>query len=239
MTQYEGSTLGVLRLDGSTACVVSQQGVTTATSLHAVWGPQGDLLIPSGGAYAASGLFVGPAAATCSEQDIAAGIHEETASFEAAAWSSDGEWIAASMLSNAFESTETTTLLLLRRDGSETRTLVDAGFNLWPLFSPDGSTIYFIRSEEQIDQPKPGKQGIWRYDLHSGAISLVADIPNGWSARPRAWTDEGYLVLDVYAGECGYYWTCGDRVVLLDVASGGVVYASAASDFTNYLGFLP
>lgn len=238
MTQYEGDTLGVFRLDASTACVVSQQGVTTATSLFPAWSAQtGDLAIPSGGAYAAPGLFTAPAEDPCMEQDIAVGIHDQNASFRAAAWSPDGDWIAASMLPNAFEPISAN-LILMRRSGLEQRVLLNEDFNLWPLFSPDGDSVYFVRRAQWFSVESKTSESLWRYDLTSGEANAVVDVAVGWSVRTRGWISDRYLVLDAYSSSC-FYWSCENRLLLLDVTTGGVVYASAAADFTSYLGFLP
>lgn len=231
--------MGMFHLDGTAACVVMRPGEAVPASLTAPeWSPNtGDFLIPSGGAYAAAGLFIVPADGSCTYQDLAEGMHDEGASFESAAWSLDGQWIATSMLPNAFDPASAS-LLLMRRDGSQGRTLVEEGFNLWPRFSPDSRHVYFIRSDSWIDKSAPTPQSLLRYDLGSGETVTVTEIPDGWSARPQGWTADGYLMLFLYGGECGYYWGCRDRLVLLDSDSGGVVYASQPVEFTNYLGFL-
>jgi hypothetical protein len=79
---------------------------------------------------------------------------------------------------------------------------------------------------------------IWRVTIDTGESAKIASVPAEWRARLGGWTDEGYLVFDLYSGSCGY-WSCGNRIVVFDIEAERVVYASAASDFTRYLGFLP
>jgi Tol biopolymer transport system component len=239
MSQWEGDRLGIVRTDGSHACVVSPRSGQSGTSLSPAWNPKTqDLAIPSGGEYAAAGLFVAPSTAPCSERDVAAGMHDELASFEAAVWSPEGDWIAATLLANVFDPASAS-LLLMRPDGSDARVLAADGFNMWPLFSPDGSEIYFTRREQWIDRPGSSPQSLWRYDLEAGEALPIVNVPDGWYMRSQGWTEEGYLALLAYRRDCGYYWSCDDRFVLLDIASGGVIYASAVADFASYLGFLP
>lgn len=235
MVQYEGMWLGVSRLDGSLACVVAGADDSYPISADPVWNPKtGELLVPSGGTYSPSGLFLVGEDAPCGAGNIAKNIHDEGAVFESAAWSPDGERAVTSFLSLVLES-NTSNLLLLRRDGSEARTLVGEGFNSWPLFSTDGGSVYFVR--RVVEKPNGG-ESLWRFDLVGGRADRLVDIPSGWSVRPQGWTSEGYLELSAWSTGC-VYPSCDNRLLLLDVATGGVLYASAATDFTRYLRFLP
>jgi hypothetical protein len=137
MSQWEGGTLGVLSLDRSMACKVAAPGEETAFSHQPVWNEQAaDLLIPSGGEYSAVRVYVAPEADSCSARKVASGPPDRVPTrFETAAWSPDGEWIAASH--RVFDAqTEIPTgsgLLLMRPDGSQSSELVSNGFNVWPL----------------------------------------------------------------------------------------------------------
>ncbi len=221
----------MLRLDGSAACEVGDQ----VSSLRPVWNHQtGDLLIPSGGAYSKFGLFVTPPTDPCSWRQIAPGRSEAATfdpGFAMGNWSPDGQWIAASL----WEFDGPTSLLLVRSDGNESRTLVGEGLNTWPLFSLDGHTLYFVH---RVGKERDSAVSLWRTDLDTGQTETVIDMPAGWSVQPQGWTEEGYLMLHARTTDC-HDSVCANRLVLFDEANGRTIYASPASDFTRFLGFLP
>jgi hypothetical protein len=231
VSQYEGSTLAVVRVDGSAACEVGDR----VSSLYPVWRPQtGDLLIPSGGEYAAVGLFVSSPADLCSSHQIASappGPTQLSAGFAMGSWSPDGQWVAASL----WEFDGPTSLLLVRSDGTESRTLVAEGLNLWPVFSTDGRSVYFLH---RLSRDPQSAVSLRRIDLGTGQTESVVDIPVGWSVRPQGWTDEGHLMLHARSTDCPDS-VCVNRLVLLDATSARTVYAGPSSDFTRFLGFLP
>lgn len=232
MTQYEGSSLAVFDATGAAACLIEG-----ATSGNPAWGAQGDLLIPGGGGeYARAGLFVVPRSDPCAAVKIAEAPAQYLAGFESGSWSADGSTIITSLVEGEPEPVHAS-LRLVSRDGSENRVLIADGFNFWPTFDPTQRHIYFVRRSRM---PRAAEESIGRYDLESGDETIIQNVPGGWSLRSPSWTADGQLVFRAHSNKDGcYYWSCDDRVVVLDPASGNVVYASAPRDFTNYLGFLP
>jgi Tol biopolymer transport system component len=190
------------------------------------------LVIPASGAYSANGLYVSQPDAPCSPNKLSADEDPtDLTGFETAGWSPDGSTVAAS-----FEIAEPPAgNILLFRNG-EKRVLLDHLLSYWPLYSKDGRYIYYIQRTARLYYP--GSESIWRYDMQLGESHKVAAVPEGWSLWLHGWTGEEYLVLRAQSSNAAY-WSTDNRVVLLDPETGGVVYASAASDFTAYAGFVP
>jgi hypothetical protein len=224
MTQWEGHSVGTFDTSGASACLI--EGATTE---NPVWSSQGTLLVPSeGGAYGNSGLFVVHPSNPCTPAKIA-----DTA-MQSAAWSSDGSSIVAAVL-NGYPETNQVTLQRLSDDGSDSQILLPEGFNYWPIFDPTDRNVFFIRrSGLSLD----AEESIWRYDTQTGETAAIQDIPTGWSFRSPSWTADGYLLFRAHSNRCNY-WSCSNRLVVLDSTTGRTVYVSSAHDFATHLGFLP
>src|SRR2546427_570213 len=140
MTQWEGDSIGVFDVTGTTACKVDG-----ATSLNSVWGPQGGLLIPGGGGeYATPGLFLVDRADPCSAVKIAEAPEGYFGGYSSGTWSAEGDRIVASVTEGKAEATQAQ-LRLMSGGGVQNIGLAIDGFNYWPSFDPTGRIIYFVR----------------------------------------------------------------------------------------------
>lgn len=159
-----------------------------------------------------------------------------TADYDTASWSPDNEWIAASYQQEALDPTSAS-LVLVARNGSESRVFVEDGFNYWPLFANDGRSLLFVQRTAALYNE--GTESVWRMKLLTGEMHRLADVPAGWSVRSPEWLDNRHLALVLYAGRCEYPRKCSTRLLVLDSDTGLVFYASPAPGVVTYLGFLP
>lgn len=238
--QSEGAFLAIFALNGSAACSISDREFRVDSDRPS-WSAANELLIPSEGEVSSLGLFVVAEPDRCSEQKIAEDIESVDppwlSGFSDAAWSPDGEWVAASYRKNPLQGgardAHWSGIALMRRDGSDVRIIASDQSIHSPIFSPDGLSVFFVQDAGEGIVP----QSLERFDVANGQVSNVATIPQGWSVRTEHWTEEGYLMLSASSSECRYK-SCNNSMTLLDVSNGGVVYASESSDFTRFLGFV-
>ena len=128
--------------------------------------------------------------------------------------------------------------MLTQRDGSSRRTVVDEGFNYWPVFSPDGKSIYFV--QRTVPLYEDGSENVWAAKESGGGLRKITDLPAGWSVRPIEMTEDGYLAMVAWMHEaCPRERKCADKLVVLDVDAGRVIYISAEQGVAKFLGFLP
>jgi hypothetical protein len=235
MAQYEGRQLMVLAKGDSVACVLanSEYGGLIGSD-QASWSATGDLLVPTSGGQDAMGVFVGRSGDPCSPKDVtASGERGLGLPSRMAAWSPSAQNIAFSV-----DELGRTQLMLMNRDGSEQRVLVDDGFNYWPVFSRDGGTVFFIK--RSVPLYEDGTEGVWAVVSSGGSARKIADLPDAWSARTLEPTDEGYLSIVAWKhAACPIERKCADKLVVLDGDAGRVVYASADQGVGKFLGFLP
>ena len=131
-----------------------------------------------------------------------------------------------------------TGIALMRSDGSDVRIIPSDQSIDSPIFSPDGLSIFFVQDADGdflLSGDTDGEQALWRFDINDEQVTKVAEIPESWSTRTERWTEEGYLMLLASSEDAV---SVNNTTILLDVSNGGVVYATDATDFTRFLGFV-
>jgi hypothetical protein len=240
---WEGSGRASFAIDGSDLCRLETMDGSPQPLGGREWNGAGRLVDANRDEdYTTPGLFLTAHDQPCVVQEIAQDLPQlkGNSGFQDASWSADEEWIVATMWTG-FDSMTTIPVFRVRSDGSTGEVLVPAGLNASPIFSPDGSLVYYAQAEDADEQGSVSDWRITAVHVESGDDAGVPiDLPPGWHGLLRGWTPEGYLVLGLSASDpYAFYGSFKGRIAIVDPIDGSVVYMSAQRDFTNYLGFVP
>jgi len=231
MKQDAGSTLASFATDGTAACQLTDPAGIFFSGAVASWNTSGDAVVANAGGLSNPGVFLASAEDRCEAQALTT----DSSSYQDATWSPDGQSIAVAKRTGQRASA----IVVMGKDGSSTETIVDDGaINFAPLYSADGSLVYYARAASTNEDGSVAKWGIGVAETASPTPAEVLTLPTGWTARPMGFTAEGYLILQMTFG-CEGIPSCGSRLAIVDVTTGDPVYVSAMRDFTNFLGLVP
>jgi len=233
LTEYESMSGGVVNTSDGSACVPRWRN-GNLSGVAVAWSPTGHHLVAhSADNYSYSGLYLSDKDDPCSGDDISwvySGQGNWNA-FEEAAWSPDEKLLAFSYVLHIKTGHEKAILAVLDVDNPSSTLIDNEEENRYPIFSPDGSLVYYIKSSGD-------SVSLWSYSVEERQRAEVARLPpdghRGY--KPLFWTSEGFLALLSYetSDQC-HYQGCKDRVIILDLNRGEVVYASTPKDSTTFL----
>jgi len=232
LTEYESMSGGVLDTSDGSACVPRWRN-GNLSGVAVAWSPTGHHLVAhSADNYSYSGLYLSDKDDPCSGDDISwvYSGQDNWNAFEEAAWSPDEKLLAFSYVLHIKTGHEKAMLGIMDVDGPSSTLIDNEEENRYPIFSPDGRLVYYIKSSSD-------GVSLWSYSVEERQREEVARLPDGHRGyKPLFWTSEGFLALLSYetSDQC-HYQGCRDRLIVLDLNRGEVVYASMTRDSTAFL----
>lgn len=233
LTQYEGVSSGIVDTSDGSACVPKWQN-GRLSGMVVAWSPSGHRMVAhsadNDSSY--SGLYLSDEDDPCSGDDISWVYSGQDTwnTFHEGAWSPDERLFAFSDTLAIKTGREKAMLAILDVDGLSSTLIDNEEENRYPIFSPDGRLVYYIKSSSD-------GVSLWSYSLEEKQRAEVARLPDGHRGyQPLFWTSEGFLALLSYesSDQC-HYQSCKNRLIVLDLNAGNVIYASATRDFTKFL----
>ena len=163
----------------------NQQRLTKVPSFDSSWKPNGKrIAFDFGDATGEHIATMGPNGGDVRQLTASNAVEEEPD------WSSDGRWItfdASATSPNAAHFH--TSIWLMRSNGSHARQLTHGGFDVEPVFSPDGSRIAFGRITRPADDPTRQREAIDVIDVDGTHLRQVvgpSDLEHpDWSPSGR------------------------------------------------------
>ena len=233
LTQYEGMSSGIVDTSDGSACVPKWQN-GWLSGMVVAWSPSGHRMVAhsadNDSSY--SGLYLSDEDDPCSGDDISWVYSGQDTwnTFHEGAWSPDERLFAFSDTLAIKTGREKAMLAILDVDGLSSTLIDNEDENRYPIFSPDGRLVYYVKS---------GASGVslWSYSVEERQRAEVARLPDGHRGyQPLFWTSEGFLALLSYetSDQC-HYQSCKNRLIVLDLNAGNVIYASATRDFAKFL----
>ena len=117
--------------------------------------------------------------------------------FSGPSWSADGSLIAFTAVARRLEEGQVATYVA-NADGTDVRRVPGTSESLYPVLSPDGRTVVFVKElEREGDRPGRKKGGdyhsasIWEADLATGAVRQITPWRNRLLQIPSSFSPDG------------------------------------------------
>ncbi|MBI3921418.1 MAG: PD40 domain-containing protein [Armatimonadetes bacterium] len=179
------------------------------------WAPRGHSFVTPNSCYGEEQApLIGSTRSVWRVTNLAKRLGKEHARYGDIRYASDGGTLVFTYRESG--SDQRTTLAMCDRHGHRLRILSRKGSKATPLFSPDGRSILYL-----VDGL------LEKHQLHTGrssGIAVLRDRHLAW--RLLGWTREGYLTVAIDLASSQHLKGRKTRLLLIDLATQGVVYAS-------------